>query len=437
MDENGMETFFSSDTPQSLYIANLYTTLDLILWDDPSQFDAWEEAWNERLQKLDKSDVKDPEKTFFRAEMLIHGAFAHLKFGHELEAGWLLRQAWQRTINSIEQFPGFKPHLKTVGLLHVLIGTVPDKYSWLLSLLGMEGSIEEGLAELELYIQSAGPLTREVTLLLDMIHAYLLSNGHYSDSVTLYAPTRLELFVKLLVHLKNSNGTAALESFRHLDRIGFRYPFLHYLGGEVYLRKGEYPLAAAQYEKFISRSRGISHIRDAHYKVFLAYHLSDDPVNAQKYFDLAQSEGEARSEADKHATRSLKTGKFPDPLIMKIRLLTDGGHYRKADSLVQAKREVQFTSTSDSVEFIYRQARLAHQQDKLRKAISLYKEVIDRSPEKGWYFAPNSCLQLGLIFSKHDDHEQAEYYLKKVRTYSKHAYKQSLDHKARTALNKL
>jgi len=32
-----------------------------------------------------------------------------------------------------------------MGMLHILIGSVPEKYSWILYLMGLEGSILEGI----------------------------------------------------------------------------------------------------------------------------------------------------------------------------------------------------------------------------------------------------------------------------------------------------
>ena len=437
LDEKGIETATPISSANMLYISNLYATLDIILSDDASKFEAYEEALEERLEELENMAAKEPLYSFFKAELMLQSAFVHLKFGHELEASWVIRQAYHKTVKNAENFPAFKPHLKTLGLLHVLIGSIPSKYEWLLSLLGMEGSIENGLAELQRYARSNESMAQEASLLLKLVHSYLLNGQYTMEETSFSTSTPLAQFVQLLISLKKANGPQALATFLWLDRAGFPYPFLYYLGGEAYLRKGNFQKAIKQYSRFIQYSKGTSNVKDAYYKTWLAYHLLGDSTQSQKYLKLASSHGETRSEADKYASKALKKGIAPNALIMRLRLLTDGGYYPQADSLIDIHPYPKFETLSEKVEFDYRKARLAHKQGKIDKAITLYEQVIGSAPQKGDYYAPNACLQLGLVYIERHRTEQAKYYLEKVKTYSKHAYKQSLDHKAKMALAKL
>ena len=75
--------------------------------------------------------------------------FVYLKFGHEFDAALNLRQAYLTIEEIRNKFPKFQAINKTSGLLEVIIGSVPQKYNWVLSLLNMEGSTKTGLDELE------------------------------------------------------------------------------------------------------------------------------------------------------------------------------------------------------------------------------------------------------------------------------------------------
>lgn len=437
LDETGMAAGPTTVSANTLYIANLHATLDIVLSDDASKFDTYEEALEERWEELENIAIQEPWHSFYEAELILQSAFVHLKFGHELEASWMIRQAYHKTVKSAGNFPAFTPHLKTMGLLHVLIGSIPGKYEWLLSLLGMEGSIDNGLAELSQYARSQEPMAQEASLLLKLVHSYLLNGQYALEETSFSTPSPLAQFVQLLVALKKARGPQAIATFLWLDRAGFQYPFLHYLGGEAYLRKGDFQEAIKQYHRFIQRSKGTSNIKDAYYKTWLAYHLLEDSTQSQKYLKLALSQGETRSEADKYASKAMKKEMAPNALIMRLRLLTDGGYYAQADSLINIRPSPKFETLPEKVEFDYRKARLAHKQGKTGKAIVLYKQVIEKAPQKGDYYAPNACLQLGLIYLRSSRTEEAKYYLEKVRTYSKHAYKQSLDQKAKMALTKI
>jgi hypothetical protein len=54
-----------------------------------------------------------------------------------------------------------------------------------------------------------------------------------------------------------------------------------------------------------------------------------------------------------------------------------------------------------------------------------------------WYFAPNACLQMGYLFVDERNESRAKEYFKKALTYKDHEYKNSIDSKAKTGLNRL
>jgi hypothetical protein len=59
------------------------------------------------------------------------------------------------------------------------------------------------------------------------------------------------------------------------------------------------------------------------------------------------------------------------------------------------------------------------------------------SGENQWYFAPNSALQLGYIAQASHDYPTAKKYFEMALAYKKHEYKNSIDGKAKSALEQL
>ncbi|MBY0425173.1 MAG: hypothetical protein K2Q22_06020, partial [Cytophagales bacterium] len=53
------------------------------------------------------------------------------------------------------------------------------------------------------------------------------------------------------------------------------------------------------------------------------------------------------------------------------------------------------------------------------------------------YFAPSACLYLGYIYMDKKDTQKAKLYFENVLFYKNHDYKNSLDNKAKAALDKL
>jgi hypothetical protein len=89
------------------------------------------------------------------------------------------------------------------------------------------------------------------------------------------------------------------------------------------------------------------------------------------------------------------------------------------------------------VEFYYRKARLAHKTNQLSAAKLFYNQTIDQNGDENWYYAPNSCLQLGYIAMADNDKAAARQYFTRALTYKKHEYKNSIDSKAKSALAQL
>jgi hypothetical protein len=151
------------ETAQQHYVVALADALELLITEDGEKFGDYEERFNQLLER--KTKVTSPEDLFLQAEIRLQWCFVYLKFGHEFDAALNLRQSYF-TIQEIKnRFPRFEAVKKTSGILDVLVGSVPQKYNWVLSMLGMEGSTKKGMEELESLSMSASPLAFETSVI--------------------------------------------------------------------------------------------------------------------------------------------------------------------------------------------------------------------------------------------------------------------------------
>lgn len=387
-----------------------------------------------RIEELIEK-ASEPWKLFFQAEIKLHRAFINLKLGNELTAAWNMRQAYKLSIKNGELHPDFIYNNKTIGLLHVLIGSIPDQYQWVVDLMGMEGDIQKGLDELDKISRSNNIVSTESKVLQCIIHAYLLNNADQAlkqyDSLIDNSP--LLNYIGMAVAMKNSNAATAI-SFYEQAQSKNQNPLLSYLAGEAYLQLGNYHKASQVLNDFLNQFEGDNFIKDALYKLALAAMLQNNDNKALLLLNKAKNRGQTLTEADKHAAKMINLG-LPDPTIMKIRLFTDGGQYQRADSIIE-QVEKGVIKVSNELELTYRKARLHHKLNDFSKAISLYKNVVSLQSNDA-YFAPNSCLQLGYIYQNRGEESQAKYFFEKVLSYKHHEYKNSLDNKAKVALKGL
>ena len=426
--------------PASAYLKNLSESIRLIITEDHALFENYEDAFDNRLDLLQSGETNSAFKNFYLAELYLQRAFVNLKMGYEWTAAWDFRRAYKLINTNTEKHPDFLPNYKAMGLLHVMIGSVPEWHQWLIGLLGMEGSVKQGLTEIKKIARSDHFFNREALVLSYLLEAYLLnqSDAAVNKFTGLYKNNQHNLlfgYLYMSLLIKNGQSQKALDVFQHIKKLKddyLEFNFLNYLAGEIYLQKGDYGLAETYYSEFIKHTKGRNFTKDAQYKLFLTYWLNDKESKATKTHLKAQQTGQTRVEADKHAAKSLSQPQFPNKTIMKIRLLTDGGFYEEAKTLVAEDHA--FSSKKDKIEFTYRKARFFHKTGDIEEAIKLYASTINETSGENWYFAPNSCLQLGYIYHKKGDKALARYYFNEVLGYKHHEYKASLDNKAKAAL---
>lgn len=430
-------------TAQENYVLSLAEAIELLISEDGEKYQDYHDAYEDRLGKRSKSSLA--EDLFLQAELRLQWAFVYMKFGHEFDAAWNLRQAYLNVKDCKDKFPEFKEINKVSGILEIIIGSVPEKYNWVLNIMGMEGTISKGLEELDGIRKSNSPLHLETDLIYALIQCYVFQNTNegvsiINDLLKQYPDNRLINFMGAALAIKNSQSEYALERLLKLERIneGMPITFAYYLKGEVYLHKADYQNSIAAYRWFINNYKGQNYMKDAYYKIGLCYWLNGNKNDALVIFKQAKTIGKEASEADKYAARSLADNELPNIPLSKARYYTDGGYYDQAQRVLDSIRSPEIPNLKDHIEYYYRKARLAHKQGKIDEAKKYYTETINNTAEDNmWYFAPNSCLQMGYLLLKENDKAAARNYFERAMTYEKHEYKNSIDSKAKSALAQL
>lgn len=426
-------------TISDYYTLSLAESLELLLTENPERFGDYEERFHQRLDKKIKG--REAEYQFLQAEIRLQWAFVYLKFGHEFDAALNLREAFRIADGCRKKNPKYLPIRKTTGLLEVIIGSVPEKYNWVLSLLGMEGSIEDGLKDLEAVRTSTSPLAFETDLLYALIQGFVFQKPDVAlaEVKQLLADkndNRLLLFLGASLAIKNAESAYAstlLEVFNNAEK-GIPIYYTDYLKAETSLHKADYVQAISSYRWFINNYKGQNYIKDAYYKIGLCYWLNGKENEALAAFKQARTKGKESCEADKYAARSLADKELPHIKLSKVRYFTDGGYYAEAHEALAIITSPDLPTQRDRTEFHYRQARLAHKQNALDSAKAFYLQTIETAGQESWYFAPNSCLQLGYITLAEDNIDEAKRYFNRALDYKKHEYKNSIDSKAKSAL---
>ncbi len=433
-----------------IFLDDYADMMTLLITDDEAQYNAWVTRQDQRLDQLRRLNSQSPYYRLTQAEVRLHWAFVKLKFGREMSACWDIIKAYKLLAENQKRFPAFIPTYKSLGLLHVLIGSVPDNYVWVARLLGLRGSVQQGLTELSRAAQD--PALRTEARLIDLlIRAYILkfSNADTRQLAQLVAEqpdNALLPFFGAAISLKNGQSEQALAYLTHRP-IGPAYlpvPIAENLMGDIFLQKGQYADAAGRYAHFLTAYQGQNFLKDTHYKLFLCDWLAGNDAAALPHLRRVTVAGRTVVEADKAALKFadsfLKRGASANQkVLMRARLATDGGFADEALAQLEPLRETSFLTVAEKAEFNYRMGRIQQRRDQSDAAIPHFIRAIagcDGTTEV-LSFGATSALQLGYIYQQKKDWAAARTYFKKALSYPKHEYKNSIDNKARAALDAL
>ncbi|KQS34335.1 hypothetical protein ASG33_06785 [Dyadobacter sp. Leaf189] len=402
-----------------------------------------------RLELVSQLPDQSPYKRFLLAEIRLHWAFAKLKFGDQASGAWEIIKAYKLLEENRKKFPDFIPTLKSLGLLHVLIGSIPDNYAWVKRILGLKGNIQAGIRELRI-VQQEEPFFRQEAELVDLLlHAYTLKLSPEQQKRIRKWP--IEQPDNLLLHFFAT--TVLMKENRSDEAIAFlndapggeayvSFPFLKYLKGEIELQRGNYDAAVDQYLLFQKQYRGFNYIKDTYFKLFMCRWLAGKDAEANVFIRKIGSSGEMIVEADQLAERTAKeflAGKISaqQKTLYRARYATDGGFLPKALTIMQNFSENNFTAISEKAEFNYRKARILHKMEQNASAVPYYERCLLLSQSGSPGLGASAALQLGYIYLEKKEKQKAADYFKKAMSFKKHEYKNSIDNKARAALTEL
>ena len=397
-----------------------------------------------KIMKYEKS----PFFLYSRAELLMQESILNLKSGDYASAAWNIRKAYLTIENNSEIFPSFPLNKKISGMLNVFIGAIPEDYHWVADLAGFKGSIKQGTLELtSLLNETTGTdyhvYQEELLFYLSSIQGSvsLPKDDPFQIYEMMRSYCRANKFMRVSfsnVLMRTGRNDEALQWLADTSLMKDSYPnhLIIYKAGLARLRKLDYT-SEKDFQHFISRFHGMNYLRSAYQKLAWIYLLQG---NQKKYNDcmmMCKSVGGNRTEDDKEATEEAKSGEVPNPVLLRARLLFDGGYYREAMSEMANKSIHDFPRLKDQLEVTYRFARILQKLNKTEKAIQLFEETVKNGVSSKYYYAANSALLLGNIYEEKEDLEKAKSYYLKCLSMRNHGYQSSIDQKAKAGLARL
>jgi hypothetical protein len=440
-----------SQNPKNGFIPlhkNYIDFLTILITEDFKYFESHENFKDLRLGLLEENDKTSPYYLYSQAEVSLQWAFSRLKFEQYPTAAYELVKAYKLLEENQKKFPDFTLNKKGLGLIHALLGAVPKEFNWILNLGGLKGNVSLGLSELDAVLNDKRftMYEEEVLFLLSFLQINLGNNdalahkhlnrigARYKDNLLLnFAAARLSHNLGqndyCLTVLKNKPNNSGAIKFHYLD----------YLQAMSYLYMLDLKNAQQKFEYFLANFKGVNYIKSANHKLAWLAFLQNNTAKRRTYFAKVISDGNTLIDEDKVALKDAKKNDISHPILLKTRLLYDGGYYSLAlTELNQIDGDHYFSSESNQIEYWYRLARVESELNKNDKiVIAHYKKAFEKGQNASSYYAPMSALQIGLIYEKAKDFKQAKSYFNKCLSMSGFDYQRGIHQKAKAGLARI
>ncbi|MBE0651951.1 MAG: hypothetical protein IH595_14080 [Bacteroidales bacterium] len=430
------------------YLENYSDFIRIFISEDINSFQKVDNLFPERYQRIADLPDNNPYKNLLLANMNLQWALARLKFGQYFRGAWQINKAYRLITDNQQQFPGFLPDEITLGVLHVMIGVVPSQYQWMLKIISMKGSVEQGKAEIYRVLEKSNLdanysyLRNEALFFLGFIELNLSPNQQALDKLSnelnrMDTNNMMLAYLKVDILMRHGQNDAALKIISQMgdNHNYYRFYYLDYLHGECLLRKLDFN-AATYYRIFLRNFKGINYVKDAWRKLAWIDFLKGDTAGYFQNMDSVLVKGSQIVDADKQALLEAKAHKVPNFPLLNVRILFDGGYYQRAEQILNGMQASEL-SLEEALERTYRYGRIDEKEGRIGDAKVWYKKTLQEGQNSLRYFAANSSLMLGRIYESEDSLSLARKYYKKCLNLNFDEYHTSICGEAKESLMRI
>ncbi len=438
--------------PDNLLILHVENYLDFFhvyINEEESEFKRLEKNKDKRLETIEKEgDKSSPYYLFLQADIRLHWALARLKFEEYSTAFFETNKAFKLLTTNAEKFPKFMPNKKDLGILHAIVGTIPDNFKWTVSWLSsMEGSMEQGKGELEEVLSFAQKQDFIYEDEIYVYYAYLMLHLENESEEAWNIINKAKLnpkenplacFVMANIAMRTDRGDDAINILleRPTGKQFHPFHYLDYMLGLVKLQRLDQD-AETYLQRYVDNYKGRNFIKDAYQK--LAWHslLHGNAAGYKEFMNRCKSRGYTIVGSDKSALADAKSGDVPAIELLKARVLFDGGRFQRAYDVLKVKKPDDYLSEKNRLEYNYRMGRITHKLERFNEALIFYQKTIDQGQNSPYYFACRSALEKGHILEELKRNKQAKSAYNQCLSMSPEDHKTGLHQQAKAGLRRL
>lgn len=394
-------------------------------------------------------EVKDGDKTspyyhWYVGEMKFELAALEIKFGRSFSGAQYALGALSSLEDGGEEHPDFPPLKMGTGLLNVAIGSVPENYKFLASMLGYSGDLGLGLDLLREATQiSEQPKWKYLKTKSVFVYLYVIQqlDPNERQSVKSYGldphTNPLLAFLESKMLQKEGDMDELIDMLLDTRAIPgtHEFPYMEYTLGRAKLTRGDED-ANLYFLTYLQTNKGVNYIKSTLRYLSWYYRLRGQSARANLYRSRVLEEGKSGVGADLEALRECET----EPValeLLKARLAFDLGEYQSVLTLLKGKESSICKNQNDHMEFHYRLGRSYEALKDYRNAITSLNKAIQYTVSPVTVNRVYSELHLALLYERANNKEKARHHFENVLEFDDYPWYEGTQQKAKAGLERL
>jgi hypothetical protein len=413
--------------------------------EDPAEFNLRMPKFEERIDALKAGSKASPFYNFCLGAVYLHKAAINIKFDNKTRAGLDFQTAYKYIKQNQKAFPTFIPNQLLHGGLQAIAGTIPKGYQWIAGLFGIKGSIKDGMKTVNAFVNSSDPWARLMFNEAAFMNCYLqfYIENKKDEALQFIKTKKLDVInnhlfaymdANLSINNKQIDNALAIIQNRNKSPEYLQTAVWDFQLGFINMYHLNTKQAIDYFTNYLTKFKGSFYVKDVYQKISWCYLLQSNITAAEEAKKNCIKKGATISDADKQALKDAKKNVWPNIVLLKARILNDGGYNTDALATLQGKSTSSFTNEADQLEFNYRVGRINDDLKKEDDAIAFYLKAIAIGIERTEYYAARAALQIGMIYEKRGDRMNAIKYYEQCIEMENHDYKNSLDQRAKSGI---
>lgn len=401
---------------------------------DDIYYDEFIDKSAEVIKKCDdllRSKKNDPEILFYKGQSHSYRSLLMLSLNKSLiRAASNGNDGYRLLVNVVKNNPNFYDAYMGLGLYKIAIGFVPGKFQWLLSIIGFNGDIKEGISDLRTAVNK-GRFTRtdaKIFLAFFSIKEPELKNDETVRMLRTLVDEKPDspVFLTLYAGALQQIGRYA-ESIEYTERaLQFNTNSLqnevkkgaYVLLGNAYFRANNFSKAIECFEEHLKYVSDEDRYNISLFTTGLCYELTGDRQRALSYYNSVRDDfiDERDGEFDKLFYRFAKQ-KINDPVNTLDSALIVGMNMRENskldlalehfEKLLASEKMLQYNSDDEKARIFTEVAATYNFSGNEAMAIDYYTRVTNLKPNQETWLVPYAYFELGKIYDRRGEFQRS------------------------------